>query len=59
MRLLITLTWSKIMAFTMLACAVTLDILSGGVTAFAVAAPFVAGLIIGKQYFDSKLTKSE
>jgi len=52
LKLYLTLTWSKIMAFTILACAMYLDILNGGATAFMFSVPFVSGLIIGKQYFD-------
>jgi len=55
LRLLITLTWSKIMAFTILGCAMFLDLHNGeGATAFMFSVPFVAGLIATKQYFDSK-----
>jgi len=54
MRLLITLTWSKIMAFLILGCAVFLDVRNGGTSAFMFALPFVSTLIVGKQYFDSK-----
>lgn len=48
----ITITLSKIMAFTILGCAMTLDILQKTNTAFLVAAPISAALILGKQYFD-------
>jgi hypothetical protein len=48
----ITLTFSKIMAFTMLGCAVLLDFKNGGCTAFMFSVPFVSALILGKQYFD-------
>lgn len=54
MKLLITLTWSKIMAFLVLGCAVFLDVRNGGDSAFMFALPFVSALIVGKQYFDSK-----
>jgi len=54
MKLLITLTWSKIMAFLVLGCAVFLDVRNGGASAFMFALPFVSALIMGKQYFDSK-----
>jgi hypothetical protein len=53
-QLLITLTWSKIMAFLVLVCSMFLDIHNGGATAFMFAVPFVVFLISGKQYFDSK-----
>jgi len=54
MKLLITLTWSKIMAFLVLGCAVFLDVRNGGASAFMFALPFVSGLILGKQYFDNQ-----
>lgn len=41
------------MAFVVLACAMFLDIRNGGSTTFMFSVPFAAGLIIGKQYFDS------
>lgn len=53
MKLLVTLTWSKIMAFLMLLCATLL-----GSTTFMFAVPFITALILGKQYFDkNKLVK--
>ena len=52
LELAVTLTWSKIMAFTLLGCAVYLDIRSGGATAFMFAVPFISALILGKQYLD-------
>ena len=54
LKILVTLTWSKIMAFLILGCAMFLDIRNGGATAFMFAVPFVVFLISGKQYFDSK-----
>jgi len=51
-KLLITLTWSKIMAFFLVGCALTLDLKNGGATAFMFTVPFVSALILGKQYFD-------
>ena len=42
------------MAFLVLGCAVFLDVRNGGASAFMFALPFVSGLIVGKQYFDSK-----
>ena len=58
-KLLVTLTWSKIMAFVMLGAALSEDILFhdpdqgyGKLLMFAI--PFVAGLIGWKQYQDSK-----
>ena len=59
MKFLLTITWSKIMAFLVLACSVYLDIRNGGATAFMFAVPFVVFLISGKQYFDSKNGKSQ
>lgn len=54
MKTFINLTWSKIMAFLVLSCAMVLDIRNGGTTAFMFAIPFVVFLITGKQYLDSK-----
>jgi len=51
-KLWINLTWSKIMAFALLVCALILDFINGGATAFMFAVPFISALIIGKQYFD-------
>lgn len=48
----VTITWSKVMAFLVLACSVFLDIRNGGATAFMFALPFIVVLITGKQYFD-------
>jgi len=53
-NLLITLTWSKIVAFLILGCSMFLDIHNGGATTFMFAVPFIVFLITGKQYFDSK-----
>lgn len=52
MKNVITVTWSKVMAFFMLICGVALDWKNGGCTAFMFAIPFVSALILGKQYFD-------
>jgi len=51
-KLLVNLTWSKIMAFTLLVCSIILDLINGGATAFMYTVPFVSALILGKQYFD-------
>ena len=51
-KLLVNLTWSKIMAFILVGCAVALDLKNGGATAFMFTVPFVSALILGKQYFD-------
>ena len=48
----VVLTWSKVMAFLVLACSVFLDVKNGGATAFMFALPFVVFLISGKQFFD-------
>ena len=48
----VTLTWSKILAFVILACSMFLDIRNSGATAFMFALPFVVFLITGKQFFD-------
>ena len=45
----INLTWSKVMAFVMLAASVWLTIELDDMTAFSVAAPLAAALILGKQ----------
>jgi len=52
LNLLVTLTWSKIMAFLLVVCSLTLDIINGGATAFMFTVPFVSALILGKQYLD-------
>jgi hypothetical protein len=57
MKLAVTITWSKIMAFLMLLCAFVLDLINKGSTTFMFAVPFVVSLILGKQYFDKN--KSE
>ena len=59
MKLLIELTWSKMIAFLVLGCAVFLDVKSGGATAFMFSLPFIVFLITGKQYLDSKKTQDE
>ena len=56
-ELLVTLTWSKIMAFTMLGVSLTLDIINRGCTATMFAIPFVSSLILGKQYLDRNKTQ--
>ena len=55
-QIAIRITWSKVMAFVMLACAVFLDVMNGGATAFMFAVPFVSALILGKQYFERNQT---
>lgn len=58
-RLLVTLTWSKVMAFVLVACSLTLDIINGGATAFMFTVPFVSALILGKQYFDKNKIETD
>lgn len=56
----IRLTWSKVMAFIILACSMFLDIaIEGRASTFFMAAPLAAGLIAGKQYFDSRTLTPE
>ena len=54
MKLFINLTWSKIIAFLVLGCAVFLDVKNGGAAAFMYALPFIVALITGKQILDSR-----
>ncbi len=56
-KLLVNLTWSKIMAFLIIGCSVALDFKNGGATAFMFAVPFVSALILGKQYLDKDKTE--
>jgi len=53
-ELLVTLTWSKIMAFSILAVSLTLDIIHKSSTTTMFAIPFISSLILGKQYLDRK-----
>jgi hypothetical protein len=53
----INLTWSKLMAFLILGCAVYLDVRNGGETAFMFCIPFVVALIGVKQYLDRNKTE--
>lgn len=46
------------MAFVLLGCSVTLDLINGGATAFMYTVPFVSALILGKQYFDRNKTEN-
>ena len=55
-QLLVTLTWSKILAFVILICAFILDLVNGNSTATIFAIPFISSLILGKQYFDRNKT---
>jgi len=57
-KLLVNLTWSKIMAFVLLGCSFTLDLINGGATAFMFTVPFVSALILGKQFFDKNKTEN-
>ena len=56
MRLLITLTWSKIMAFLIIIGALYLDISNHTNSTFMFTVPFASALILGKQYFDKNRT---
>ena len=58
-ELLVTLTWSKIMGFVLVGCALALDLKSGGATAFMFTVPFVSALILGKQFFDKDKTETQ
>jgi len=53
MKFSITMTWSKMMAFLILVCAVIIDVKQGlnGVV-FMFSLPFVSGMVVGKQYID-------
>ena len=51
-ELAVSLTWSKIMAFSILGVSLTLDIINGGATTTMFAIPFISSLILGKQYLD-------
>ena len=51
-KVAVTLTASKIMAFVLVACAMVIDLINGGATAFMFTVPFVSALVLGKQYFD-------
>jgi len=48
----INLTFSKIVAVLILACAVYLDIKNGGISAFMFSVPFIVILVTGKQAID-------
>ena len=49
----ITITLSKIMAFTLLAGSIALDIINTkSATAFMFAVPFISALVLGKQGLD-------
>ncbi len=52
MKFNIILTASKLMAFMMLSCAFTLDLINKGNGTFLFAVPFVVTLIGIKQYLD-------
>ena len=53
-ELMVTLTWSKVMAFSILICALILDLINGDSTTTMFAIPFISSLILGKQYLDRK-----
>lgn len=55
MKWILTITWSKLMAFIFQCLAFTLDIkFKTNGTVFMFSLPFSVFLITGKQYFDSK-----
>jgi len=56
MKLLVTLTWSKIMAFVLILCSMYLDIENNTNNTFMFTVPFASALILGKQYFDRNRT---
>lgn len=55
----VTLSWSKIVAFIMLIFSFTLSMHTNEVSSFIASLPFVAMLIMGKQYFDLKREKKD
>lgn len=58
-NIFINITLSKIMSFTILLLAFVMDLLNDRAgTVFMFAIPFVAGLVVGKQYFDKNKEKS-
>lgn len=59
MKFAITITASKLMAFVIILIAFVIDLTGKGATAFMFAVPFVASLVLGKQYFDSKNGNSQ
>jgi hypothetical protein len=59
MKFAITITASKLMAFCLLAGAISIDIKNGNATAFMFAIPFISALVLGKQYMDSKKPNNE
>lgn len=59
LKILLTLTLSKLMAFVILICAMILDIRNGGATTFMFAIPFISALVLGKQYFDKDKPSEE
>lgn len=59
-NIFINITLSKIMAFTILFLAFIMDFLNDRAgTVFMFAIPFVAGLVVGKQYLDRKKEKHD
>ena len=57
-QIVVRITWSKIMAFMVLACSMYLDIfVEKKAATFYVAAPIAAALITGKQIIDAKENK--
>jgi hypothetical protein len=58
-QLLVTLTWSKIMAFCILGSSFALDLIHGDSKTITFAIPFISALILGKQYFDKAGSSTE
>ena len=54
MKFSLFITASKLAGFVVLIFAFVLDLMSKQATAFMFAIPFVAAMILGKQYFDTK-----
>ena len=59
MKFRITLTWSKLMAFVILAMAFAIDMKNGNATAFMFAVPFATAIITGRQYFNRKIMEGQ
>jgi len=60
MKFMIEMTWSKLMALVVVACAVYLDIVNGsGGQIFMFTLPFAVFLITGKQVIDWRKKRDE
>jgi len=55
----LAITFSKILAFALIACAMVLDLKNGGGTVFMFTVPFASALILGKQYIDGKKVQAQ